>query len=242
MTLPSNFIKMAIGIAILFHLLLFTLAKSTTPQKTIHPAPPKTTYRLPTKESDPTPALNQQNIWSPLLFSFPSKMGFSHEYLMQRLETHITFPAPEQTEYFLPLSVQDLFNNFSSTKTKKLLSRPQKTRLPHPIDPDLALPPRKNNTPRIRLSPTLKPRLDLPVPLSPALNTPPEKPWEAHATITLSAYGRVEHIFLQKPIEDPARNKAVLLWIYNLRFKPAHHPTTGTLELFSPSPNSEPKK
>jgi len=240
MTFPRNPIKLIIGIVILFHLLLFSIATPPAPQKKQYPIPPKTTYLFPEQRSKSmTSTLNQQNIWSPLLFSFPSKMGFSHDYLMQRLQTRITFPAPERAKYFLQLSPQELFNTFTSTETKKLLSRPEKTRLPLPLAPKSTHLPQKKEAPRLRLSSNLKPRLDLPVSFSDPLNQPTQKPWVAHAKISISAYGRVEHVFLKKPIEDPELNKAFLLWIYNMHFKSTPHSTTGTIELFSPYPKTD---
>ena len=238
MTLPNHPMKFIIGVAILFHLLLFTIAKPIFPKKQQAPMPPTTTYL--SKRPNSTDPLNKLNIWSPLLFSLPSEMGFSHDYLEQKLQTHLTLPPPEKTNYFLHLSPQQIFATFIYTGKKRLLTHPETTPLPLPADPSLTPPPPSTKkAPRIRLSQTLKPRLDLPQTLPPLLNQPTPNPWEAHATIKISAYGRVEQIFLRKPIEDPQLNKAVLLWLYNLHFKPADQPETGTLELFSPAPKTE---
>jgi len=230
-------IKYIIGFAIIFHLLLFSIATPLASKKQPLPTPPKTTYMFPQQNSTNSSSTQiQQNIWSPLLFAFPSEVGFSRDYLKQRLQTRITFPAPEKTEYFLKISLQELFGIHSSTETQKLLTRPQKTTLPIPQNNSFIQSLKKTTPPRYRFSSNLKSRINLPLTFSDLLNRPTSKPWGIRARVSVSAYGRVTHLFLQNPIKDPTLNQAILLWIYNLQFKPALQSTTGTIELFSPYP------
>jgi len=226
----------AVGAALALHALFFVIFRAAPQSYTQnHPAPPSTGYLFSPAGTAVAPEGGDVRlIWSPILFSFPSKMGFSRELLQERLHTMLSSNKQEQdTESFL---VTDnglaVAKDAVPVETLSLSS----VRRPGPPLPASPVEPSGStlSSRRVYMAPELKSRLKGGVELTADLNKAGPSAWQARADVTVSEQGMVRHVFLEKPLQPPELNRAVLQTIYRLKFSPAAWPVHGRIEIYSP--------
>lgn len=230
---PSRAIVLATSLAVLMHLLLFA---SIRPNNDVGlggmPVPPKTTYLMQSEEDLPMSAKEVRTIRSPVLFSLPSRMGFSRELTEQDVETRLTFSQDVESEQFLSI-------NYAGLQSKRMID-PKSLMLTatDPSGPDLPteiyqFKGKQVAAPRVNLAPQLKERLDGGIVLPPELNKESANPWAIHASLSVSEAGMVQHVFLDQPLELVELNQQLLQLLYGLRFKPGKRIEAG-LDIYSP--------
>jgi len=221
----------AVGAALALHGLFFILFRAAPQSYTQdHPAPPSTGYLF--SPAAPSGA-DARLVWSPVLFSFPSKMGFSRELLQKKLHTRLSFEQEKETESFLVAENGLAMEKEAVSADQLLLATAQRSVPPLPASPvELA-----GSTPaprRVYMAPELKSRLQGGVELPANLNKAGATAWQARADVTVSEEGAVRHVFLETPLQPPELNQAVLQTLYRLKFTPAPWPMHGRVEIYSP--------
>ncbi|HEY5621152.1 MAG TPA: hypothetical protein VIR77_00985 [Pontiella sp.] len=184
-------------------------------------------------ESD-TPAGTQNHVrtvQSPVIFSLPSVMGFSRDLLSQKARTRLVLSQPKQTEEFL--TVDPLEAVAVRISRDKLMVSTAAGNEPRPPGALIAQQQTRPAARRVSLAPALKERLIGGVVLPAELNQPSARPWEAHASVSISENGAVTHVFLDQPLESSALNQQVLKLLHSLRFK-AGPAVDGSIEIYSP--------
>lgn len=211
----------ATGIAVGLHVLLF-LGAATTEERSTMPRrkAPFTGYNIyPTTGEDVlADATDVRILNSPVHFSLPSSMGFSRFLKMKKVKTRTSFVQQAEAETFLDMapSVQRIrsaedFQKLQVLKTARSLDVP-----PISMGPTVEVSVLK----RFLIDDMLKDRLVAAPVLPKEFDEPVEKAWEVKATIQVSESGRVEHVFLEKPVESAVLNRKILQFIYDLRFTP----------------------
>ncbi len=222
---PDRPIAVAAGIACALHLLLFVaLRPSNGREAPAVAAAPATRYLARTSDEVRT-------VWSPAVFSLPSRMSFSRQYLSQEIES---------PRFRLPLPAFDSFvevdpaapSGGDALLSGELMLSAKDSRLGLP--PDASGPAGKRSAARrVYLVPKLKARLTGGIVLPPELNHEVAAPWSVRASLGISEQGGVSHVFLDQPLESAALNQQVLKLLYGLRFK-AGDAVEGSVEIYSP--------
>ncbi len=228
---------LAIGTAILMHLLLFAAAKPSNGRGAeTAPTPPKTDYAA-SPASGEVDVSTVRMIKSPAVFSLPSKLGFSGELAAHDVQNRKTVtPLPVRSEAFLDIPYAAMVNGEALQPERLMISAADKTpRLPDAVAVAAQARP---GAKRVQLAPELARRLMGGVVLPPDLNKPAEQPWMVHASITVSSQGAVEHVLLDKPLDSGSLNQQVLQVLYNLRFKPGPV-LESSVEIYSPAVGKE---
>lgn len=229
--LPGRPLLLAAGIAVAMHGLLFAVSPADRRGKPASNAP-RTAYLFKDRFSAGTNAIQSiRVVRSPVVFSLPSAMGFSRELAENDVQTRKEFAQQVRAESYLDVTA---------------LIRPSEERIDparlmvhaKPADPGLPrqTPNTRDQAPvfrRINMDRDLRNRLMGPVILPEELNRPVETPWEVRATLTVSAEGLVDHVFLEKPLEPAALNQQVLQLLRELRFK-SGEATEARVEVYSP--------
>jgi len=224
----QRFLGMAASLAILLHLLLFLAVRPSTG----HGQPPL--KPLPTRylaAAHPVAGADIRVAGSPVLFSLPSRMGFSSDLLHTRLRTKLDLKQRKEPETFLEVSTV-----LPEASPEKLMLTAGESRAPGL--PSLPVPPPEKRTSarRIQISPKLRERLEGGIVLPPELNQEAPAAWQVQAEVGISAQGEVLHVFLDHPLESETLNQQVLQLLHGLRFKPGNSPAEGRIELYSPEP------
>lgn len=229
----SRFLELAICLAAMLHLWLFMgFSPLQRDSLTGAPVPPETSYTARSSESRPMEEGDVRMVWSPVLFSLPSEMGFSRDLLQEKLHSRLTFRQPDEPESFLAVRPaprrRGAYINpgqlMVTTRRQKTL-RPPSTSGAEPIRPPEAR--------RVFIDPELKTRLVGGIVLPPELNQVTDPSWEVHADISISKQGDVRHVFLEQPLEAAAQNLAVIRMLRGLRFNPGTAPIEGRIEIYS---------
>jgi len=240
-TNQMRILKLAAGIAVGLHMALFILIRPAEGDglKGL-PVAPQTHYLAKASNTLPINETDARVIWSPLLFSQPSEMGFSRELLRENLQTRLTISRPAESECFL-----DPIPSSALNSPKKLLAQSQ-TITPLRLPPDLtpSTPAQPPSARRVYVAPELRERLAGKIVLPAALNKEVKTPWEIHAEISISKEGTIRHVFLDRPLKPAALNQSVIQLLHGLRFKPGAEPIEGSVEIYSPkvAPTGEVKK
>lgn len=226
--------KLAVPIAVLMHLLLF-LALTPAGGYGLAGAlvPPKTSYLAQSDSMEEPPGEQVRMVWSPVVFSLPTEMGFSRELNAENLRTRLVFSQQAQSESFLniDLSLPEAATHIDSPSlmlTGACLPDPA---LPEDPSPGRAVPAAMR---RVYMTPGLSARLNGEVALPPELNEASNHPWQVDATVSVSRDGAVQHVFLEQPLESQALNLKVLQMLYGLRFKSGPASAEGAVSIYSP--------
>ena len=233
-SLDLRAIGLAASLAAAMHLLLFMAVRPAEGTRRAGMPPSPETHYL-AKPSGQVPMLGNdvRTVGSPVLFSLPSNMGFSHELLQTDLRTKLTFTQQVESDTFLevdsaarndgvPLVSKELMLTTGAAagpQLPKAVSQPLEKRLP---------------SRRVHIAPELKARLVGGVVLPPELNKETETAWQIEAEVSISGQGVVRHVFLDQPLEPDSLNRQVLQLLYGLRFKPGDGPVEGCIEILSP--------
>lgn len=226
--------ELAVCLAAMMHLLLFMAVRPTTGKgRPGSVVPPETHYLAAPASRLSTAGGNVRMVWSPVLFSLPSKMGFSRDLMQDNLRTRLTFTQPDETESFLEVE-SALRSDRGTGIPKKLMITSGRTAAPQlPVGTSLPVGKRPSAR-RIYLDPELKERLVGGVVLPPELNKEKTAPWEIRADMSISKQGVVQHVFLEHPLEAATLNQAVIHLLYGLRFELGDGPVEGRIEIYSP--------
>jgi hypothetical protein len=221
----------AVLFAVLLHAALFALVRPSVDRGLGGiPVAPNTRFLSRTDGGNPMNGNVARVVGSPVLFSLPSKMGFSRELQEQDVVTRLIFSQQVDSQQFLevpsmqggePLNSQELMISTSASKAPAI-----------PFD----VFQRLENGPsarRVTLVPELKERIVGGVVLPASLNQEVAKPWEVRAEISVSEQGTVKHVFLNQPLESASLNLRILQLLYGLEFNPGE-PVDGLVEIYSP--------
>lgn len=227
-------IELAACLAVMLHLALF-IAIRPAPGDGLAGAlvPPDTHYLAKAPGTLPIEGTDARVIWSPLLFSLPSEMGFSRDLLTDKLRTRLTFSREVESEHYLELGPVSTTDGAQVSPRELMLTTFESTvpQLPSSESKSLGSQPSAR---RVYVAPELKERLVGGIVLPPELNKETETAWQAHAAVSISGQGTVQHVFLDKPLESTKLNSQVLRLLYGLRFKPGDAPVDGRIEIYSP--------
>ena len=229
---------LAIGLSVTLHLLLFMAVRPASGSGLSgRPVPPKTHYLTAARPDERGGTEDIRTLWSPVLFSLPSEMGFSRDLLQEKLSTRLTFRQPDDTERFLEVDTAPYYGSVLLYPEELLMtaggqSFPEPPARKLPAGAELSAPR------RIYIAPVLKERLVGGIVLPPELNRPAETAWEIRADISISGEGDVRHVFLEQPHESPDLNGSVIRMLHGLRFKSGRGPAEGSIEIYSAAASS----
>jgi hypothetical protein len=229
---------LAIGLSVTLHLLLFMAVRPASGSGLSgRPVPPKTHYLAAALPAERGGTEDIRTLWSPVLFSLPSEMGFSRDLLQEKLSTRLTFRQPDDTERFLALDTAPHYSSMLLHPEELLMTAGGQ---PFPEPPARELPSGTGlSAPRrIYIGPALKERLVGGIVLPPELNRPAETAWEIRADISISGEGDVRHVFLEQPHESPELNGYVIQMLHGLRFKSGRGAAEGSIEIYSAAASS----
>ncbi len=232
MKAPANrgAIGLAASLAVAMHLLLFMAVRpSDGSGQAARPAPPGTCYlsRFPKLGN------NIRTVGSPVLFSLPSKIGFSRDLLETDMRTKLTFTQQAESDNFLEVDSVACTGAARFVPQELMLTAGESAgpRLPEATFQSLE---KRRPGRRVHIAPELKARLVGGVVLPPELNQETETAWQVRADVSISGQGVVRHVFLDQPIESAPLNQQVLQLLYGLRFKPGDGSVEGSIEIYSP--------
>jgi len=232
-TRKRHAIELAVCFAVMMHLLLFMAVRPVNGNGLVGaPVPPETHYLAKPFGQLPASGSSIRAIWSPLLFSLPSEMGFSRALLQEKLRTRLTFRQPDEPESFLEIDPVSR-NTGVKFDPQDLMLTTGKSAAPRP--PSGASQPLETRPAprRVYMVPELKERLVGGVVLPPELNKTAEA-WAIRADMRISKEGVVQHVFLEHPQESTQLNQSIIQTLHGLRFKPGAAPVEGRIEIYSP--------
>lgn len=228
------FIELAVCLAVMMHLLLFMAVRPADRSGLAGVlVPPRTHYLARPSSPSPDQESDVRTVWSPVLFSLPSRMGFSRDMLDEKLHTRLTFKQLDDTERFL--DVDRVSRSLDGTIVPRNLTMAfSENAVPKP--PSMESPALENRAAprRVHMTSGLKQRLVGGIVLPPDLNKQGNAAWEVRADMTVSTQGAIRHVFLEQPLEDAALNQAIIRLLHGLRFKPGDAPVEGYIEIYSP--------
>jgi hypothetical protein len=230
----------AVGWALLFHLLLFTAVRPASDRsgnERVRMTVPETRYAA-RSVLEGLAGVDARQMWSPVLFSLPSALGFSRELMEKEIDFRLSYEPEASHESFLRVEYVDLQRDVT------ILANPERITdgfggpgLPATGEVTVY---RAQQAPRTYVDPRLARRLGSPLLLPELLNQRTAKNWEVQAEVSVDPDGTIQHIFLRKPVADGALNRAVLQTLYGLRFEPGDA-MTGVVEIYSnPAEGSQP--
>ncbi|MBT8041530.1 MAG: hypothetical protein KJN98_00005, partial [Pontiella sp.] len=225
----ASFIMLAVGL----HLLFFVVVRSKASDAAgVYPAPPATRYLAKSGKVLPNAYGSEvRTVKSPVVFSFPSGVGFSRELMKQDVRTRLTFSQQKKTEQFLEI---DPFSDLSAQRFRAenfMLSSSDRVAPGLPAG-TAVIDSKGPSARRVTIAPELRNRLVGGVVLPAALNQETAMPWEVRASMSVSKAGAVQHVFLNDPLESVPMNQEVLQLLYNLRFSPGDS-IEGSIEIYS---------
>ena len=212
------------------HILLFTAVKPSGGARLRDPVPPRTLYPGASVDAGIDQTVVRR-IKSPAVFSMPSELGFSRELQQHDVQNRKTItPLPMRSEHFHEVGFS-AFNNGANLDSDQLMIFAARRAPELPLRHGQGIP--EMAAKRVKMAPGLMERLMGGIVLPADLNQPVEKPWTIHASITISEQGAVEHVFLDRPLEENSLNQQALQVLYSLRFKPGAA-LESSLEIYSP--------
>lgn len=231
---PRRTFQLALCLAAMMHLWLFTGFRPVDRNGLLGaPVPPDTYYIARSSNPSPMQSDDIRTVWSPVLFSLPSELGFSRELLREKVHTRLTFRQPDEPEYYLAVSSAPRDNAARVIPGDLLISAAANPVLPPP-SASFTEENRRAGSRRVYVAPELRARLVGGIVLPPELNQTGEAAWEVHADISISKQGDVQHVFLEQPLEMEALNLEVIRMLHGLRFQPGEGSLDGRIEIYSP--------
>lgn len=225
-------IELAVSLAVMMHLLLFMAIRPASGDGLAGaPVPPETHYLAHQSGSVPAQGSDIRTVWSPVLFSLPSKMGFSRDLLQEKLHTRLTFRQPDETESFLDVNLASRDAGAEVIPQELMLTAGRRAA---PRPPSSVYHVGTRPAPhRVYIAPELKERLVGGVVLPPELNQRGDAAWEVRADMSISKYGAIRHVFLEQPLEAAPLNQALIQLLHGLHFKSGEGPVDGRIEIYS---------
>lgn len=227
-------IGLAVGLAVVMHLLLFLVIRPAYGNALSGTRVPPETYYL-AHSAESVQSGQTRPVWSPVLFSLPSKMGFSHELLKERPRTGLTFKQPNDKERFLYVDGAPN-DDVPEINPDELLLTSGGLGAPRPPAAAVSMAAPRPAPHRVYMAPELMARLMGGVVLPPELNRRGEgdAAWEVHADLRVSEQGTVQHVLFEQPLSEESLNLEVLRLLHGLRFKAGEGAVDGRVEIYSP--------
>ncbi len=228
---------MAVGIAVVMHLLLFVAAGPTEngSMPEMASVQPYTHYSLPAKDGDMDEAVIRA-VESPVVFSLPSALGFSREMLGCEVHTSKSFQQPVRNEQFLDVEPSVRGLNKTPDFSQLMVTAVDRTPKPPALTVGVERPFPASS--RVMIPPELENRLVGELVLPAEMNRPAETPWLVHASISISKEGMVTHVLFDQPLEPESLNNLALRWFYRLRFT-AGAALESSIEIYSPESHED---
>ncbi|MDZ8119756.1 hypothetical protein P9H32_14095 [Pontiella sp. NLcol2] len=222
---------MATGIAVVFHAALFLPIRPLVGATAgVHMDVPSTRYQSGGHTSFSRSGPRVRTVSSPVLFSLPSKMGFSREFFRERIQTPRFDPGSGTPERFLDVPGMRRRKALNSENLMLIALIGSEPAVPDDVyGADVEKPAAR----RVSLAPELKSRLVGGVVLPAELNQEVSKPWAVRAEVSISGDGLVEHVFLEEPLDSAPLNQSVLKMLHGLNFS-AGDQVEGVVEIYSP--------
>jgi hypothetical protein len=167
-------------------------------------------------------------LWSPVLFSVPTPMGFSAP-LLTGAAAFGPPDKPDASPPFLAVRETDLPPAGFAADVSSLL-RPSVAALPVRVVAAPAFPSRRpatNNVIQIMWSEAHGGLRYQAVDVGNAAPWTDRKPWDAQALLELDGQGTVRHVFLEKATAQKERNAALIRILSTLRMEPTSTARTG---------------
>lgn len=167
-----------------------------------------------------------REVQSPLLFAFPSSVGYSAAIDGSTMRTELRFAKTVQREYFL-----DTGYAVDQRKPLVVLSDFDERGVPVVEEPAYALRWEPHGDSSVVVSDNLRRRwvassFEMPVEV--------EGSFLVRAQVDVSEHGRVKHLFVESPIENGVWNQAVVRALYAMPFEPGSR-ESGWVEVRSRS-------
>lgn len=222
-------IKLAVGIACVLHLMLFFFPTGPEARMGHQAHTPPTTSLLVQSEGTAT---RIPELYSPLLFSFPSDVGFSHVLDEEVDASPLHFSVSTHSAHYLQVNaIANAEPVVYPDKLKTGVFVPAgKPRLSAPALAEAIHMP----SDRVSFSAALQERVTQRTPLPDVLNQPVDEIWKVAAEVMVSPRGAVEHVLLEQPLESAAMNQAALQWLYGLKFMVGDQEIDGRVEISAP--------
>lgn len=230
---------MAAGLAVIMHLLLFVAVRPADGNDSVDVrVPPKTYYRVAPSDTPSNTGFGIRTVWSPVLFSLPSSLGFSRDLMEDKLNTRLTFSQPGESETFLEINPSVRTAETQLIPGALMLTAGESAA---PLPPGTVFQPEKKRSTarRVHVAPELKERLEGGIVLPPELNRQGGTMWEIRADISVSPQGVVQHVFLEQPLESVDLNHSILQLLHGLRFRSGSAPIEGRIEIYSAAASGE---
>ncbi|QBG47567.1 hypothetical protein EGM51_09235 [Verrucomicrobia bacterium S94] len=228
----------ALGLAAGIHVLLFIpVHPLEDPEGGINMDVPATRYQAGGHTAFPMSGPGVRTVSSPVLFSLPSSIGFSREFLGDRIQTPRFDPGSGKPERFLDVQGMHRRNELNSSELMLTTSIGSGPGVPDDI---YRAAPEKTAARRVSIAPELKSRVVGGIVLPAELNQDVSKPWAVRAEVSISEQGVVQHVFLEKPLDSAPLNRSVLKMLYGLNFS-AGKPVEGIVEIYSPETQPAPE-
>jgi hypothetical protein len=230
-------LELALCLAVMMHLFLFLAVRSPGPASLPGVlVPPETHYMGSPSDRSTFSGVDARTVWSPVMFSFPSELGFSRELLEDDLRTRLTFSKANASENFLEVDVVSGEGDVQIDPQELMITKSVSS---YQLTPETFTPLQERpSANRIYVAPELKDRLIGGVVLPPVLNKVPAEAWEVHADVSISKQGQVKHVLLEQPLESAGLNQDVIRLLYGLHFQSAEQPVEGRIDIYSPRTDS----
>ena len=224
---------LAAVLGVSMHLLLFVAVRPADGTSSADlRVPPKTYYRAAPSDTPQDSEVDVRVVWSPVLFSLPSSLGFSRDLMEEKSNARLTFSQPEESESFLEINPAARTVGTQLSPAMLMLTAGEPA-APSPPSHVLQLKKKRSTARRIYVDPELKERLEGGIVLPPELNRQESTAWEVQADISISRQGIVQHVFLEQPLEAAELNQSVLQLLYGLRFRSGSSSIEGRIEIYS---------
>lgn len=204
----------AVLLAAVWHLILFGFSARPATRGTAWPVVPAVTYLpLPVDNTVTGFQRDVRAVWSPILFSLPSAVGFSHAALTNRIGFQPPLEIPPAAPFYLHRAASEfepIALSAGGIATGAMTGLPRSVPAGGLELPALAMPVTSTGaTLQVELSGSFGGGkfVDMRVPVD--VSVMKEKPWEVSAFVKMNDEGRVVHAFLETP--SPLREVNALL-------------------------------
>jgi len=158
-------------------------------------------------------AYDFREVESPLVFALPTREGYSEVLMEMPVEAELSFARSVQRTRFLNQSVHFFNEPVDYTRQSDV------SYLLGSLDePEYKVLWSEKQTERLLLSDDLGLRIDVNKIVWPDVEETEHV--ELRAELEVSAWGRVQHLFIEKPLQDSALNQQLVRFLYGLRFEP----------------------
>jgi hypothetical protein len=205
------------------------------------PVVPEVTYApIQAAPESGGPALaDARTLWSPVLFSLPTPMGFSRSALARRIGSQPPLAVPGDTAIFLERPAPSDERVIRVGESVEALMRESPDRFAFHVPDVPALTPTAvstGETVRVELLGGLAGRRFVRMDLPDEPRVRGDTAWEAGAYLEVDGEGRVVHVLLENPSESAKLNGMLVRSMRGWRMESAGRPHSGRVTLRYPGP------